>query len=253
MIGKVAGIYKISDVVAVRGIVRHWFPSANSRTTRHDQCLDSIAQRIPCCNGLFPAGGPIAQALGATPLEPETSTQYTIGLVLSGDRASVTVDAYRINLDDRFNSVSTQPVSTDPDSGAAFANFLALSAAGVAGANSIGGVFWFTNAFDTSSSGVDVVATMPFDFDNSSGKLTASLNYNKTEFESEVSQYFNSESTYDFINNTPNTRWIVTYNHYIGDLSLMGRLSYFGESDNQNGNGAGAEFQVNGMQSPSWM
>ena len=151
--------------------------------------------------------------------------------------------AHVINLDDRFNSVSTQSVSTDPDSGAAFANYQALEAAGVAGANSIGGVFWFTNAFDTSSSGVDVVATMPFDFDNSSGKLTASLNYNKTEFESEVTQFFNSESTFDFINNTPNTRWILTYNHYMGDLSLMGRLSYFGESDNQNGNGAGAEFQ----------
>ena len=88
-----------------------------------------------------------------------------------------------------------------------------------------------------------MVATMPFDFDNSSGKLTASLNYNKTEFESEVSEFFNSESTFDFINNTPNTRWILTYNHYMGDLSLMGRVSYFGESDNQNGNGAGAEFQ----------
>ena len=132
---------------------------------------------------MFPAGGPVAQALSATPLQPEKSTQYTVGLVLSGERASVTVDAYVINLDDRFNSVSTQSVSTDPDSGAAFANYQALEAAGVAGANSIGGVFWFTHAFDTSSSGVDVVATMPFDFDNSSGKMTASLNYNKTEFE----------------------------------------------------------------------
>ena len=243
VIGKVAGIYKISDAVAIRAS----FGTGFRAPTPGQQGTTNVSTRLPngfpVATGLFPAGGPIAQALGASPLEPETSTQYTIGLVLSGDRASVTVDAYRINLDDRFNSVSTQPVSTDPDSGAAFANFQALDAAGVAGANSIGGVFWFTNAFDTSSSGVDVVATMPFDFDNSSGKLTASLNYNKTEFESEVSQYFNSESTYDFINNTPNTRWIVTYNHYIGDLSLMGRLSYFGESDNQNGNGAGAEFQ----------
>ena len=243
VIGKVAGIYKISDAVAIRASLGTGFRAPTPGQQGTTNVSTRLPNGFPVATGLFPAGGPIAQALGATPLEPETSTQYTIGLVLSGERASVTVDAYRINLDDRFNSVSTQPVSTDPDSGAAFANFQALDAAGVAGANSIGGVFWFTNAFDTSSSGVDVVATMPFDFDNSSAKLTASLNYNKTEFESEVSQYFNSESTYDFINNTPNTRWIVTYNHYIGDLSLMGRLSYFGESDNQNGNGAGAEFQ----------
>ena len=243
VIGKVAGIYKVSDAVAIRGS----FGTGFRAPTPGQQGTTNVSTRLPngfpVATGLFPAGGPVAQALGATPLEPEKSTQYTVGLVLSGERASVTVDAYVINLDDRFNSVSTQSVSTDPDSGAAFANYQALEAAGVAGANSIGGVFWFTNAFDTSSSGVDVVATMPFDFDNSSGKLTASLNYNKTEFESEVTQFFNSESTFDFINNTPNTRWIVTYNHYMGDLSLMGRLSYFGESDNQNGNGAGAEFQ----------
>ncbi len=243
VIGKVAGIYKISDAVAIRASLGSGFRAPTPGQQGTTNVSTRLPNGFPVATGLFPAGGPIAQALGASPLKPETSTQYTIGLVLSGERASVTVDAYRINLDDRFNSVSTQPVSTDPDSGAAFANFQALDAAGVAGANSIGGVFWFTNAFDTSSSGVDVVATMPFDFDNSSAKLTASLNYNKTEFESEVSQYFNSESTYDFINNTPNTRWIVTYNHYIGDLSLMGRLSYFGESDNQNGNGAGAQFQ----------
>jgi len=244
VIGKVAGIYKISDQVAIRGS----FGTGFRAPTPGQQGTTNVSTRLPngfpVATGLFPAGGPIAQALGATPLEPEKSTQYTVGLVLSGERASITVDAYVINLDDRFNSVSTQDVSTDPDSGAAFANYQALEAAGVAGANSIGGVFWFTNAFDTSSSGVDVVATMPFDFDNSSGKLTASLNYNKTEFESEVTQFFSNEDKFDFVNNTPNTRWIVTYNHYMGDLSLMGRLSYFGESDNQNGSGANPDFQV---------
>jgi iron complex outermembrane receptor protein len=203
---------------------------------------------FPVATGLFPAGGPIAQALGASPLDPEKSTQFTMGLVLSGDRASITVDAYVISLDDRFNSVSTQDVSSTEvtaeelaadedlqDAYDAYQNFVKLDNAGVAGANSIGGVFWFTNAFDTSSRGVDVVATMPFDFENSSGKLTASLNYNKTKFESEVSRFFNSEDKFDFLNNTPNTRWILTYNHYMGDLSLMARLSYFGEADNQNG------------------
>ena len=244
VIGKVAGIYKISDAVAIRGS----FGTGFRAPTPGQQGTTNVSTRLPngfpVATGLFPAGGAVAQALGATPLEPEKSTQYTVGLVLSGERASITVDAYVINLDDRFNSVSTQDVSTDPDSGAAFANYQALEAAGVAGANSIGGVFWFTNAFDTSSSGVDVVATMPFDFDNSSGKLTASLNYNKTEFESEVTQFFSNEDKFDFVNNTPNTRWILTYNHYMGDLSLMGRLSYFGESDNQNGSGANPDFQV---------
>ena len=244
VIGKVAGIYKISDAVAIRASLGTGFRAPTPGQQGTTNVSTRLPNGFPVATGLFPAGGSVAQALGASPLEPETSTQYTIGLVLSGERASITVDAYVINLDDRFNSVSTQDVSTDPTSGAAFANYQALEAAGVAGANSIGGVFWFTNAFDTSSTGVDVVATMPFDFDNSSGKLTASLNYNKTEFESEVTQFFSNEDKYDFVNNSPNTRWILTYNHYVGDLSLMGRLSYFGEADNQNGSGANPSFQV---------
>ena len=244
VIGKVAGIYKISDAVAIRASLGTGFRAPTPGQQGTTNVSTRLPNGFPVATGLFPAGGSVAQALGASPLEPETSTQYTVGLVLSGERASITVDAYVINLDDRFNSVSTQDVSTDPTSGAAYANYQALEAAGVAGANSIGGVFWFTNAFDTSSTGVDVVATMPFDFDNSSGKLTASLNYNKTEFESEVTQFFSNEDKYDFVNNTPNTRWILTYNHYVGDLSLMGRLSYFGEADNQNGSGANPSFQV---------
>jgi iron complex outermembrane receptor protein len=173
-------------------------------------------------------------------------------MVLSGERFSLTVDAYAINLDDRFNAVSPSPVSTtevtqemiDAAEGdekeeleeglTAYTNYLALAANNVAGANTLGAVQWFTNAFDTSSKGVDIVATMPFEFDNSSGKLTASMNYNKAEYRSDVA-FFTAEDKYDFLNIEPNTRWILTYNHYMGNLALMGRLSYYGESDNSNG------------------
>jgi iron complex outermembrane receptor protein len=164
-------------------------------------------------------------------------------MVVTGEIATLTIDAYVINIDDRTNAVSTQDVSTDETSGAAYANYLALAAAGVDGANSIGGVNWFTNAFDTSTSGVDIVATMPFDFENSNGKLTASLNYNDVSFESDVETlgvYFNAESRYDFTNFTPNTRWILTYNHYMGDWSAMGRASYYGEWDNCGGGSCAA-------------
>ena len=40
---------------------------------------------------------------------------------------------------------------SDPTAGDAYANFLALDSAGVAGANTIGGVNWFTNAYDVAS------------------------------------------------------------------------------------------------------
>ena len=86
---------------------------------------------IPVATGLFPAGGPVAQALGATPLKPELSNSFTIGLTGSIGEMDLTVDYYRIDIDDRTNAISTRAVSTDPTSGSAYANYQALDAAGV--------------------------------------------------------------------------------------------------------------------------
>ena len=239
IIGKLAGIYQVSDAVAIRGS----FGTGFRAPTPGQQGTTNVATRLPrgfpVSTGLFPANGAVAQALGASELRPETSTQFTAGLVLSGDRVSVTVDAYRINIDDRFWSISELDVNADPTSGDAYARWLAIDNAG-ATFTSNGAVFFFTNAFDSSSTGLDVVATMPIDYANSTGKLTLSMNYNKQAFESEVTTYFDENDQFDFLNNAPNTRWILTYNHYFGNLTLMGRASYFGEAENQ----SGSAFQV---------
>ena len=234
VIGKIAGIYHVSDQVSLRASLGTGFRAPTPGQQGTTNVSTRLPKGTPVAVGLFPAGGAVAGALGATPLRPETTQSMTIGMVVTGEAATLTIDAYVINIDDRTNAVSTQDVSVDPTETAAYANYQALVAAGVDGANSIGGVNWFTNAFDTSSSGVDIVATMPFDFDNSSGKLTAAFNYNDVSFESEITSYFNAESTHDFTEFTPNTRWILTYNHYMGDWSVMGRASYFGEWDNCN-------------------
>ena len=85
-----------------------------------------------------------AGRLGASPLKPELSTNYTLGATASFGDLDVTLDFYRIDMEDRMNAVSSQPVSTDPTAGAAYDNYLALSGAGVVGAESIAGVQWFT-------------------------------------------------------------------------------------------------------------
>lgn len=250
VIGKLAGIYRVSDQVSLRASLGTGFRAPTPGQQGTTNVSTRLPNGFPVAVGLFPAGGNVAGALGATPLRPETSQSMTVGMVVTGEIATLTIDAYVINIDDRTNAVSTQDVSTvqdadgDGEDDAAYLNYLALDAAGVAGANSIGGVNWFTNAFDTSSSGVDIVATMPFDFDNSSGKLTASLNYNDVSFESDITTYFNAESTYDFLNFTPNTRWILSYNHYMGDWSVMGRASYYGEWDNSNGDASPSNIQT---------
>lgn len=191
---------------------------------------------IPIATGLFPAGGPVAQALGATPLKPEKSNNFTIGLTGSIGEMDLTLDYYRIDIDDRTNAISTRSVSTDPGSGDAYSNFLALDNAGVAGANTIGGVFYFTNAFDSRTEGFDVVASYPL-AENTT--ISAALNYTENSFESDPSTYLNAENRYDFVNFDPQWRGIFTGMHTIGDLQLIARLQWYGESTNSNSGGSG--------------
>ncbi|MEO1134703.1 MAG: TonB-dependent receptor, partial [Cyanobacteria bacterium J06639_1] len=104
------------------------------------------------------------------------------------------------------------------------------------GAESIGGVFYFTNAFDTTTQGVDVVGTYSMDWaGGAQTNFTGSVNYNTTEFDSEVDELFNAESQFDFENGLPDWRGVFTVTHETGPLTLLARANYYGSYKNSNG------------------
>jgi len=233
LVGKLAGRYRFSDDFAMRGSIGTGFRAPTPGQQGTTNVSTRLPDGFPIAVGLFPAGGPVAQALGATPLKPELSTNYTLGLTGSIGDLDLTLDFYRIDLDDRMQAVSTQDVSTDPTSGAAYDNYLALEGAGVAGAGTIGGVNWFTNAFDTRNQGVDLVATLPVDWgDAGITRFQFSMNYNEAEYNSEVGPLFNIETQYDFENFDPNFRGVFSLNHSIGGFTIISRLNWFGPSTN---------------------
>ncbi|MBN1236869.1 MAG: TonB-dependent receptor [Gammaproteobacteria bacterium] len=234
-VGKLALMYRITDTLGVRASAGTGFRAPTPGQQGTTNVSTRLPNGFPVATGLFPAGGPVAQALGANPLKPETSDNYTLGFTASFDALSLTIDYYRIDVADRVHAVSTLDVSTDPASGDAYDNYLALQAGNVVGAETIGGVFYFTNAFDTTTSGVDVVATFPRNWSNGSTTLlTASLNWNETEFDSDPSGFLNAEDQYDFENDDPSWRGIFTARHDFGKMTLIGRASYYGSYSNSN-------------------
>ena len=233
LVGKIAARILVNESFALRASVGTGFRAPTPGQQGTTNVSTRLPNGFPVATGLFPASGPVAQALGADPLDPETSTSFTVGATYEGDRLSLTVDFYQIEIDDRFNAISTRDVSTDPTSGEAYQNFLALQAAGVSGANSIGGVFYFTNAFDSETRGVDVVASYPFEWNNGSEtNVQLAFNWNESELASDASAFLNAEGQYDFENFDPNVRWNLMANHSIGDFNIMGRVRYFGEASN---------------------
>ena len=232
---KLAGLYRLSDQFAIRGSVGTGFRAPTPGQQGTINVSTRLPNGFPVATGLFPAGGPVAQALGASALKAETSTNYTLGFTANVGQLDLTVDYYKINLDDATNAISTRDVSTDPTSGTAYQNYLLLDGAGVAGANSIGGVLYFANGYDISSEGVDIVASYPLDFDSAgTTNLSMALNYTKKAFESDASAFLNEEARFDFVNFNPNWRGVFTAAHDINDLRLVARASYWGESENAN-------------------
>jgi iron complex outermembrane receptor protein len=133
----------------------------------------------------LPVDNPVAIALGATPLEPESSFSLSGGLVFSMvPRLNVTLDVYRVDIDDRIvvtdNLQATRDALGNPtgaDPGFSIAQIL-----NAAGFPTVNAARFFVNGVDTRTKGLDLVATyrMPSVFDGRLN-LTAGLNLNKTK------------------------------------------------------------------------
>ena len=95
--------------------------------------------------GTFPATSAVAAALGARPLKAETSTNYSLGAVIRLGRFDLTVDAYKIDIEDQIvlselinRTFSPQVASLLDPQGIQAARF-------------------FLNGVSTSTEGVDIV------------------------------------------------------------------------------------------------
>ncbi|MEP4888640.1 MAG: TonB-dependent receptor [Aliiglaciecola sp.] len=245
---KVAAIYQFTDEFAVRSSYGTGFRAPTPGQQGTTNVSTRLPDGFPVATGLFPAGGSVAQALGAEELRPELSTNFTLGLTAAIGDFSLTVDYYHILLEDRVYSVSTMDVSTDPSTDEDYANYLSLAEAGVVGAESIGGVFFFQNAFDTVTEGLDIVGTYALKSDYGDTMFTASINYNSQEFDSDPSVYLNAEDQFDFENGVPEMRGVFSINHSYEDWMVTTRFSYYGEYENANDSTAETDIQTFGSE-----
>jgi iron complex outermembrane recepter protein len=153
--GKVAGHMELLPGLAVRASVSTGF-RAPALTQQYFSNTRTVFQLVNGVNTVltvrtFPVNTPEAQLMGATPLRPEQSVNRSAGLVLDVPRLPViTADLYRITIDDRVGLGG--PV-TDTSIIRLFEEN---------GMRGIGGGNYVTNAIDTRTRGVDLVARHAF-------------------------------------------------------------------------------------------
>jgi iron complex outermembrane receptor protein len=180
--GKLALRYDFTDNFALRGSVQNGFraPSLQQQfftSTATNFVLNNQGQSVPVDIVTLTAEDPAAIALGATSLDAETSVNFSLGAVLQLGPVSITVDAYRIDIDDRIVLSENLGASGSAAQRAAVLDY--LQGLGFA---TIGGARFFINGVDTETKGVDIVANWPVQTD-SAGRFDFTLvaNFNDTK------------------------------------------------------------------------
>jgi len=166
--GKVTARFEPIPGFAVRGAVATGFKAPSLGQSFFSATSTNFINGVPFDNRTFPVTTPVAQALGASELTAEKSQNYSFGVALNPVKnLSVTADYYQILIDDRI-------VFTGNFTGAAVRTFLESQ-----GFTGVAGGRYFTNAIDTRTLGLDIVANYGFPIGSTSTlRLTGGFNYN---------------------------------------------------------------------------
>ena len=168
--GKVAGRYDFTDAFALRGSAQTGFRAPSLQQQYFATTSTNFIAGVPFDITSFPVSDPIARALGAQDLDAEEAVNFSFGAVMSFAAATLTIDAYNIEIDDRI--VLSENLTQD--------NVRQyLESQGFIG---IGGGRFFINGVDTETRGVDVVLTWAFDIDRI-GQFDTTIVANRNETE----------------------------------------------------------------------
>jgi len=212
---KLAFNYQLTDDLALRGSHSTGFRAptqgqanvVNTQTTLVDGQLTQ-AQTLP------------GFKLGAEQLQPEESTSFAIGIVATLGEVELTADWFNIEVDDRI-ALTSNAAPTD-------AQRAAMTAAGIPNAELIGEVNYFTNDFNTETSGLDIVATYGADLMGGSTDFSAAYNYTDTEV-SDQGNVTSDSKVKRLEEGLPNHRATFTMDQQWENVSAFVRANYYGE------------------------
>ena len=172
---KVAARYTFTDDFALRGSVSTGFraPSLQQQfyTSVSTNFIDGEAFDI----GTIPATSQAAVALGGGQLQAEESINYSVGFTWTPIQDfNVTVDAYRIEIDDRI--VLSETLGDDDNESEIVARIFAENnIEGVAAAR------FFINGVDSVTEGIDITSSYNMEAFSGDLRLSAGVNFNDTE------------------------------------------------------------------------
>lgn len=257
---KLAGIYHVSDTVRIRSAYSTGFHAPTAGQANITNVTTQNVNGVLIDQGtlpLFSAAGQLAADFietdgnGRPTLGPEEAENFSIGAAFDIGDTSWTIDYYTIELTDRvalganvnflnalnsvaptgttYNSVSEALTGLDANGTIDRQEFIGL--------DDLSQFRFFSNSFDTTTTGIDVVGNIGFDFMGGDSKITVAANYNKTKVDDRGTINPISDGRVAAIEDLlPNLRANVSWAHTQGDINTLVRANYYGGWDDT-GNG----------------
>ncbi|HEY0686488.1 MAG TPA: TonB-dependent receptor [Steroidobacter sp.] len=228
--GKIALRYDFTENFALRASVQNGFKAPSLQQQYFSTTSTNFISGVPFDIATFPVNNPAAIALGAQPLDAEESLNYSLGAVARLGDLTITIDAYRIDIDDRIvlseNLTSPAVVSY-------------LTGLGFVG---IGGGRFFINGVETETEGVDIVLSYPLTTD-ALGRFdfTLTANYNSTDVTKVPTTpqlsalptppvLFGRINVLSFEEGTPEDKYAAAINWQLGGWGATLRATRYGEA-----------------------
>jgi iron complex outermembrane recepter protein len=227
--GKLATRLKITEDLAIRGSINKGFRAPLLQQIANAATTSTVQNGVIRSTKQLPSDDARLAKIGIEDPKPETSWNYNVGITAKlGTNFLFTVDAYQIDITDRI--IVTENLNVN--------NITALK-------NNFTGfqeITFFTNAINTGTKGIDVVASYKKSL-GAKSKLTASvaLTVNKTEITgvkaTPAALQLDTKATVLLIDTVsralietsqPHSKVLVSVGYQIGKLTLNLRSSYFG-------------------------
>ena len=225
---KFASRLKFSDNFAIRGSVSTGFRAPSLPQINFSNTFTNVAAGVISEVAIAPNSGTLAKTIGIPALKQETSVNGSLGITCKPIRnLSITIDGYSVGIKDRV--VLTGYFDQTDDAIGSI-----LAAANIASAQ------FFTNAVDTKTHGLDIIATYGMKLGKGRLNATYAGNFNKLEISGihtvprlagKEDIYFSQREQYFLMASAPKHKHSFMLDYAINSLSVNLRFTGFAAID----------------------
>ncbi len=213
--------WEVNDNFSFRGSVGTGFRAPTVGQSNASNVSTSLNQKgLLVDQATLSPTNPISLLKGGKQLAPEDSTNYAVGVVMQFDELFITVDYFNIEVEERITLSKDFKLTDD--------NIEFLESIGILDASSFDSVKYFTNDFDTTTQGIDVVASYRMDMYGGETNYNLAYNWTETSINNWNDEFVSETVVRQMEDGLPDHKGTFTVQHTNGNINCFVRFVYFG-------------------------